>query len=97
MKENVNLSDISNDLEIPEHIIQINIVELILSDLILCSFEVISGRIKKFEINVKIKHFLINFHKRALMVLQSPMFQNYYNCKKMILIRSQFLKPSQIE
>ncbi|MCY3410228.1 MAG: E3 ubiquitin protein ligase [Candidatus Heimdallarchaeota archaeon] len=71
LKESVSLNGIADALELPEHIIQINLVELILSDLILCSFDISSGILKKFEIQVKIKNFLIPFHQRVLSMMSN--------------------------
>jgi DNA-binding Lrp family transcriptional regulator len=63
---NANINEIANDLDLPEHEVQDTIVNLILSDLIFCEFNVKYGFLKNLEIEIKIERFQINFTKRDI-------------------------------
>ncbi len=64
--QNANIKEISNDLDLPEHEVQDTFVNLILSDLIFCEFNVKYGFLKNLEIEIKIDRFQINFDKRDI-------------------------------
>lgn len=65
----VSVKAISSGLQIPEHQIQSSLTELILSDMILCSFDVNYSKMKSIDVLVKIKHFLINFPQRGINIM----------------------------
>lgn len=64
--QNANIKEISNGLDLPEHEVQDTFVNLILSDLIFCEFNVKYGFLKNLEIEIKIDRFQINFDKRDI-------------------------------
>lgn len=66
LKEKTNIKNISKDLEVPEHQIQHGLIEMILSDLILCVFDVAIARFGSLDVQVMIKNFLIEFQHRTL-------------------------------
>ncbi len=69
LKEVTMVKNISSDLEIPEHIVQESIMEMILSDLILCAFDISYNKFRSFEVHIKIKNFLIAFQNRPLSMM----------------------------
>ena len=66
LKGSTTINEITMDLEVPEHKVQSTLVDLILSDMISCSFSV-----KKSSLYVKIERFLLNFSTRSIDIMSS--------------------------
>lgn len=69
LRNKTTISDIANDLDFPEHRVQTILIDLILSDMVLCNFQVESSLLKSIKLSIKIENFLIAFSKRDINVM----------------------------
>ena len=69
LRDRTTFSEISQNLEIPEHKVQSTIVDMILSDLILCKFELTQNLFQGTEVSIEVGNFMIIFPQRSILMM----------------------------
>ncbi|MHA2248896.1 MAG: hypothetical protein ACXAD7_00975 [Candidatus Kariarchaeaceae archaeon] len=69
LRGNITVRDITTDLEIPEHKVQSTLVDMILSNLIKCSFTTKKNILQNFTLLVKIHEFQVTFPTRNIDIM----------------------------
>ncbi|MCE7734600.1 MAG: E3 ubiquitin protein ligase [Candidatus Heimdallarchaeota archaeon] len=89
LREQTTFNEISNNLELPEHKVQAIIVDMILSNMILCNFTIHKSKIKATEVIIQIKHFLVLFPQKPVEMMSEieKLTIGYINLRKTASLR----------
>ena len=68
LRQITTIDEITNNLETPEHRVQSIIVDMILSDLIICKFDISKSLIQGIQLKLEIDYFQLIFPKREIEV-----------------------------
>lgn len=89
LREETTFNEISNNLELPEHKVQTIIVDMILSNMILCIFNVHKSKVKATEVTIYVKHFLVLFPQKPIEMMSEieKLIIGYVNLRKTVSLR----------